>query len=138
VDIAEQAAAQRFVREAVRVGALTGAHDISEGGLACALAEMAVAGGIGARCDLDALIEARGSSGETAAFGEGPGGFLLTGPAEPLERLGAAAEGAGVDFWRIGAAEGSEIRLSAAELELSVPFAAAEGAWRSLEARLQH
>ena len=80
VDITEQAAAQRFVREAVRSGAVTAAHDVSEGGLACALAEMAIAGGVGARCDLDALIEARGSSGETAAFGEGPGGFLLAGP----------------------------------------------------------
>ena len=138
VDITEQAAAQRFVREAVRSGAVTAAHDVSEGGLACALAEMAIAGGVGARCDVDPLVEARGSSGETAAFGEGPGGFLLAGPAEALERLAAGAEGAGVDFWVVGEAEGSEIRLSAAELELSVPIAAAEGAWRSLGTRLQH
>ena len=138
VDITEQAAAQRFVREAVRSGAVTAAHDVSEGGLACALAEMAIAGGVGARCDVDPLVEARGSSGETAAFGEGPGGFLLAGPAEALERLAAGAEGAGVDFWVVGEAEGSEIRLSAAELELSVPIAAAEGAWRSLGTRFQH
>ena len=138
VDITEQAAAQRFVREAVRSGAVTAAHDVSEGGLACALAEMAMAGGVGARCDLDPLVEARGSSGETAAFGEGPGGFLLAGPAEALERLAAEAEGAGVDFWVVGEAEGSEIRLSAAELELSVSIASAEGAWRSLGTRLQH
>ena len=99
---------------------------------------MAIAGGVGARCDLDPLVEARGSSGETAVFGEGPGGFLLAGPAEALERLAAGAEGAGVDFWVVGEAEGSEIRLSAAELELSVPIAAAERAWRSLGTRLQH
>ena len=138
VDITEQAAGQRFVREAVRSGAVTAAHDVSEGGLACALAEMAIAGGVGARCDVDPLVEARGSSGETAAFGEGPGGFLLAGPAEALARLGAAAEAAGVDFWVVGEVEGREIRLSAAELELSVPIAAAEGAWRSLGTRLQH
>ena len=138
VDITEQAAAQRFVREAVRSGAVTAAHDVSEGGLACALAEMAIAGGVGARCDVDPLVEARGSSGETAAFGEGPGGFLLAGPAEALARLAAEAEGAGVDFWVVGEAEGSEIRLSAAELELSVSIASAEGAWRSLGTRLQH
>jgi phosphoribosylformylglycinamidine synthase len=138
VDITEQAAAQRFVREAVRSGAVTAAHDVSEGGLACALAEMAIAGGVGARCDLDPLVEARGSSGETAAFGEGPGGFLLAGPAEALERLAAAADAAGVDFLVVGEAEGSEIRLSAAELELSVSIASAEGAWRSLGTRLRH
>jgi phosphoribosylformylglycinamidine synthase len=138
VDITEQAAAQRFVREAVRSGAVTAAHDVSEGGLACALAEMAIAGGVGARCDLDPLVEARGSSGETAAFGEGPGGFLLAGPAEALEHLAAGADGAGVDFLVVGEAEGSEIRLSAAELELSVSIASAEGAWRSLGTRLRH
>ena len=138
VDITEQAAAQRFVREAVRSGAVTAAHDVSEGGLVCALAEMAIAGGVGARCDVDPLVEARGSSGETAAFGEGSGGFLLAGPAEALARLASEAEGAGVDFWVVGDAEGSAIRLSAAELELSVPIAAAEGAWRSLGTRLQH
>ena len=57
------------------------AHDVSDGGLACALAEMAIAGGVGLEADLDGLVEARGCSGETALFGEGPGGFVLAGAA---------------------------------------------------------
>ena len=40
------------VRQAVRSGALRSAHDVAEGGVAVALAECCIAGGIGARVDL--------------------------------------------------------------------------------------
>ncbi len=83
--------ASRRVREAVRSGALASAHDVSDGGLACALAESAIAGGIGCRIDLDPLVEERGGSGETALFGEGPGGFVISGARASARgaRLGA-------------------------------------------------
>ena len=71
------AAALALVRELVRESAPTAAHDVSDGGLACALAEMAIAGGIGIDVDLDPLVELRGGSGETCLFGEGPGGIVL-------------------------------------------------------------
>ncbi len=87
--IEQVARALALVRELVRDGAARAAHDISDGGLACALAEMAIAGGVGARLDLDPLIELRGCSGETALFGEGPGGFLL---AASTAELGAFSE----------------------------------------------
>src|SRR6185437_12085287 len=45
-----------LVREAVRGGAVSSAHDISEGGLACALAECCIAGGIGAHVDVAPLL----------------------------------------------------------------------------------
>ena len=76
------------VREAVRAGSVASAHDVSDGGLACALAESAIAGGIGCRVDLDPLVEARGGSGESALFGEGPGGFVLSGERSALEAIG--------------------------------------------------
>jgi phosphoribosylformylglycinamidine synthase len=117
----------------VRSEAVTAAHDISDGGLACALAEMAIAGGVGASCDLDALVEARGCSGETALFGEGPGGYLLAGPAAALESLGAET---GVDAWLVGTAGGGSLELSAAEVEISVPLDAAARAWHSLAERI--
>ena len=98
---------------------------------------MAIAGGVGAECDLDPLVEASGASGETAAFGEGPGGYLMAGPAEAVASLAEEASAAGVACRRIGAAGDSEVRVSAAELELSVPLSAAESAWRSLAARIE-
>ena len=101
---------RRSTRSATRsrAGRVGTAHDISDGGLACALAEMAIAGGVGLEVDLDELVEARGCSGETALFGEGPGGFLLAGPRAELEAL---ADG-GIDLFLVGApaATGSRSR----------------------------
>ena len=81
-DITAVEAACVTVRDAVRAGKLSSAHDISDGGLSCALAESAIGSGIGCRVDLQPLRE-RGCSPEEALFGEGPGGFLLSGDARP-------------------------------------------------------
>jgi phosphoribosylformylglycinamidine synthase len=135
VDLAAQVAALAFVRDAIRAERVTGAHDVSDGGVACALAEMAIAGGVGAECDLDPLVEERGSSGETAVFGEGPGGYLLAGSPDDLERLAQEAETAGVDAWVVGRAGGDRVALSAAELELALALDTAERSWRSLSER---
>jgi phosphoribosylformylglycinamidine synthase len=125
-DIVAAAAAQAVVRKAVRAGSLAAAHDISDGGLACALAEMAIAGGVGARVDLAPLIDAEASA-EDALFGEGPGGFLLAGDEAALEALDAAI---------IGEAGGSQIEIGAGELSVAVGVDDAETAWRSLGERL--
>ena len=130
------AKALALVRELVRDGAARAAHDISDGGLGCALAEMTIAGGVGARVDLDPLIELRGCSGETALFGEGPGGLLLAAAATELEALSERAASAGVDLLRLGQAGGERLEISAAELDVSVPLGDAETAWRSLDLAL--
>ncbi len=121
-----------LVREAVRAGTVSAAHDVSDGGLACALAECALAGGVGVRADLDELVELRGASGETSMFGEGPGGFVVAGARSDLESLAAEGRKRGVDVLMIGKAEGPRIEISAAEAELSVELAAAERSWLSL------
>ena len=46
----------------------------------------------GSTADLDELVELRGCSGETALFGEGPGGFVLAGRRDALERLAASTD----------------------------------------------
>jgi phosphoribosylformylglycinamidine synthase subunit PurL len=131
-DVGAVRRAIEVVRETVRAGTLTVAHDVSEGGLACAVAEMAVTGGVGASVDLDPLVELRGCSGETALFGEAPGGFVVASDAETIRQLRAAGESAGVDVLEIGVTGGDLIELSAAETGLSLPLTAAERAWRSL------
>ena len=85
-DVGAVAAACAAVREAVRAGALASAHDVSDGGLACALAEAAIGGGLGCRVDLEPLPD-RGCSPEEALFGEGTGGFVVSGEREALESL---------------------------------------------------
>jgi len=137
VNLESQAAALSFVRGAVREGAVTAAHDISDGGIACALAEMAIAGGVGARVDLDALLRSRGSSPEEALFGEGPGGYLLAGPEDELRELLAGAKPAGVDAWFIGIADGDRVEISSEYLEPSLSVAEATAAWKSLADRME-
>jgi phosphoribosylformylglycinamidine synthase subunit PurL len=131
-EIAAVAEALSFVRQLVRGGMVSAAHDVSDGGLACALAEMAIAGGVGVDADLDPLVELRGGSGETCLFGEGPGGVVLAVGEAPAAEVLRAAEHAGVDAIDLGSATGDRISISAAEQDLSVALADAKRAWGSL------
>ena len=125
-DVAAVAAACATVRGAVRAGNLSSAHDVSDGGLACALAEAAIDSGIGCRVDLQPLRE-RGCSPEEALFGEGPGGFLLSGDRAALESLGATL---------LGETSGTTIEIAAGDRSMTVGLGAAEDSWRSLGNRL--
>ncbi len=69
VDLAAERARGEQVRTLVLNGVATAVHDISDGGLLVALAEMALAGRIGA--ELDALTTAE-------AFGEDQGRYIVT------------------------------------------------------------
>jgi phosphoribosylformylglycinamidine synthase len=125
-DIAAVAAACKAVRDAVHTGKLSSVHDISDGGLACALAECTIAGGLGCRVDLSPLLE-RGCSAEEALFGEGSGGFLLSGERQGLAELGATL---------IGEVGGPMIEIAAGDRTLALEIAVAEGAWLSLRGRV--
>jgi phosphoribosylformylglycinamidine synthase len=125
--VAEVAAACATVREAVRAGRLSSAHDVSDGGLACALAECSIGAGIGCRADLQDLRE-RGCTPDEALFGEGPGGFVLSGDRAELENLGALV---------IGEVGGTTIELAAGDRSLVVGLTDATEAWRSLDERAE-
>ncbi|HEY7455899.1 MAG TPA: phosphoribosylformylglycinamidine synthase subunit PurL [Solirubrobacterales bacterium] len=131
-DVEAVAAACAAVRAAARAGALACAHDVSDGGLACALAECAIGAGIGCQVDLQHLRE-RGCSPEEALFGEGAGGFVISGERARLEAL---AEG-GVAVLYLGKVGGSSIEIAAGDRSLSLPLSEAEAAWRSLPAQAE-
>ena len=126
-DVAAVTAACATVRAAVRAGSVACAHDISDGGLACALAESSIGAGLGCRVDVAPLRE-RGCSPEEALFGEGSGGFLLSGDRAALESLGAVL---------IGETGGTTIEIAAGDRSITVGLATAESAWRSLDARAE-
>jgi phosphoribosylformylglycinamidine synthase len=136
-EIEPVAAMLAFVRERIAEGGITAAHDVSDGGLAVALAELAIGSRIGIAADLDALVEERGCSGETALFGEGPGGILLAAREEDAAELAAAAEAAGVSALAIGAARGDRLEISAAEREVSLQVDDAARAWSSLPEQVE-
>jgi phosphoribosylformylglycinamidine synthase len=69
---ADLPARYRAVHELIRDGLILAAHDVSEGGLAVALAEMAIAGGHGLRCEpMEHAVMHRD------LFAEGPGRLVL-------------------------------------------------------------
>ncbi len=75
-DVGRIRVAHGAVRSRVRSGAFRSAHDIAEGGVAVALAECVIAGGLGATVDLPKGLD---------PFGEAPGrGFIVSGPRDAL------------------------------------------------------
>lgn len=87
VDAAAHLTRARRLYAAVNAGLVRACHDCSEGGLIVALAEMAIAGELGARCSLAGLARL---SSEEAAFSETSGRYLLAarpGDAAALEAL---------------------------------------------------
>jgi phosphoribosylformylglycinamidine synthase subunit PurL len=97
-------AAHRAIREAVREGIVVSAHDIAEGGLAVALAECCLEGGLGATVTVSA-----GEEPLSELFGEGPGGFLVSGLRAPIARLVETAGGR-----LIGTVGGSALQIDRA------------------------
>jgi phosphoribosylformylglycinamidine synthase subunit PurL len=103
IDVQAVAGVQAAVRDAVRTGSVTSAHDIAEGGLAVALAECCLAGELGARVSLGVDFfeaEAAGATGSeeiwsgtspaaaATLFGEGSGAFVVSGDEDALRTLG--------------------------------------------------
>ena len=98
----------RAVHALIAGGHVSAAHDVSDGGVATALAEMAIAGGLGLRatipCDADGE-EAEASCGPVAAlFNEAPGRLLLESPAEKRNTVATTLGGFGR---RIGTVTGT-------------------------------
>ena len=123
IDLESQARAIVALREAVARGGIASAHDISDGGLACALAESVLAGGIGARVELEAL-SARAGDEQAALFGEGAGGVLVSGSIEALQPLAEIGE----LLW-LGETGGEALELQAGADSLSLSVAQVRAAY---------
>ena len=123
VDLAAERAAGEFLRAAKAAGLVAAAHDLSDGGLALAAAEMALAAALGVEVFADEELDA------TAwFFGEDQGRYLLACPAEDVDRLLARAVEAAVPLQVVGVAGGAEVRLGAAAVSLAALREAHEGA----------
>jgi phosphoribosylformylglycinamidine synthase subunit PurL len=119
-DLRKVREALSFVREAVRDGAVTSAHDASDGGLAAAVTESAVQGGIGATLDLEPLMRRAEVDARTALFGEGPGGVVVSGPRDALLELSSRANAAGIGFLALGTVTGASIEIAAGTARIDI------------------
>ena len=103
---------------------VTAAHDVSVGGVAVALARMAIAAGCGARLTVE-------SSRPTAGlFGERAGRVIVACRPAAAERLRAALADAGVPGSRLGVAGEDQLEIAAAGQKVTVAIEDLEEAWR--------
>jgi phosphoribosylformylglycinamidine synthase II len=123
VDVAAVRAGIEAIRDAVRAGVLASCHDIAEGGIAIAVAECCLAGGLGATLDLGATVEPR-----TRLFGEGPGGFVVSGEREALVELSER-----LPLHVVGTVGGDALSVRIAEHAVSVSLDELRGAHAALE-----
>jgi phosphoribosylformylglycinamidine synthase subunit PurL len=105
VDLAAEKRHGDFVRGLIRDGLVTAAHDVSDGGLLVALAEMAIASGIGAVLEGAANIPAH-----AFWFGEDQGRYVVTG--KNAELIAQRAKAAGVSLTRLGATGGKALAVA--------------------------
>jgi len=106
VDLAHERKAGDFVRALIIDGLATAVHDCSSGGLALAVAEMAMASGIGAT--VNALNDAHPVS---VFYGEDQGRYVLTIRESDLDAVQSRATAAGVFCPWIGRTGGSSVKL---------------------------
>ncbi|WP_242139123.1 phosphoribosylformylglycinamidine synthase subunit PurL [Sphingomonas sp. TREG-RG-20F-R18-01] len=97
VDLEAERRNSEFVRAHIATGALTAVHDVSDGGIAVTIAEMALAGNVGA------MMHAPLPCGVACAlFGEDQGLYVATVADHLLLETLMAADAAGVEIERIG------------------------------------
>src|SRR5262249_6225470 len=96
VDLAAERRNGDFVRELIVEGVVTAVHDISDGGLLVAIAEMAMASGIGAE------LARAPSAAHAFWFGEDQARYVLTAATANAARIEARARAAGVPVRTLG------------------------------------
>jgi phosphoribosylformylglycinamidine synthase II len=118
LDLAAEARLHRLLADLAERRLLAAAHDLSDGGLAVALAEATLAAGVGATVDLPPVLTGRAGAPAdlpreqlplTALVSESPSRVLLAVPAEAAGDLTSSAAEAGVPATRLGATGGDRL-----------------------------
>jgi phosphoribosylformylglycinamidine synthase II len=107
VDLAAERRNGDFVRGLIRNGQVTACHDLSDGGLALALAEMAMSATKGMNVS---LVDQRGAT-HALLFGEDQARYIVAVPADLANFIGASAESTGVPFRRLGTVGGDRLTM---------------------------
>ena len=119
LDLERHRALLDLVRALVAEAGLAGVHDVSDGGLGVALAEMAVRSGVG--------FTVTGVSDHAALFSESPSRVVMCVDAANVAAVTARASAAGVPVTELGRAHGDRLVI---EGLVDVSLADATRAWR--------
>jgi phosphoribosylformylglycinamidine synthase len=112
VDLERERRHGDFVRAEIRAGRASAVHDLSDGGLAITLAEMAMASGIGVTVAVPAPAH-------VALFAEDQARYVVTVAAGDAGPFAATAAAAGVTVERLGTTGGTELIVQG-EIAISV------------------
>jgi phosphoribosylformylglycinamidine synthase II len=104
VDLVAERRHGDFVRELIGGGLVTAVHDVSDGGLLVALAEMAMASGIGAVLEAPPGVAVHGFW-----FGEDQSRYIVT--AKDPDAITRRANASGIELTRLGATGGAFLTL---------------------------
>jgi phosphoribosylformylglycinamidine synthase subunit PurL len=125
IDVRREVAAIELVIRAAEGGILRSAHDVSGGGLAVALAECAMAGGIGATAQVGP-----GRRDDEVAFGEGGGRMLVTVAPGDADRFFALSDPqVPVQVRRVGEVGGDAVTLRVGDRAASLGIDRARAAY---------
>ncbi|MFP6626665.1 MAG: phosphoribosylformylglycinamidine synthase subunit PurL [Deltaproteobacteria bacterium] len=112
LDLEAEVLTSRLCRDLIGRGLVYAAHDVADGGVAVALAEMCINGDTGVRADLPAL--AGDGRIDTALFGEGGCRILLAIDSQNATAVEAAAETASLGCSRVGISGGEHVTVAVA------------------------
>ena len=107
MDLAAERHNGDFVRDAITKGWVSACHDIADGGLLIAIAEMALAGDIGV------AIEPAPSTDPAFWFGEDQARYVVTAEGEGAAALKDEAERRGITVSTLGVTGGKDLTLVA-------------------------
>jgi phosphoribosylformylglycinamidine synthase len=125
LDLELEVRVQTVCRDAVRAGLVASAHDLSEGGVAIAVAECAIIGDIGASMTESPGAEKRW---DAAMFGESQSRILLSVSPEHLDEIKGLAVAQDVPMAVIGLVGGSSLSFGDG---FSVSLSDASDAWKN-------
>lgn len=106
LDLEREANLQSFLLGQIASGQVHSAHDCSEGGLAVALAESAISGGLGCQVSLSSSLRP-----DLLLFSESQSRVVVSLPAEHCAAFLAAASAAHIPAERLGQVEGSQLAI---------------------------
>ncbi|MFC5404603.1 phosphoribosylformylglycinamidine synthase subunit PurL [Cohnella soli] len=126
LDLAVEKKLHGAVLGAIQQGLVASAHDLSEGGLAAALAEAGFGRGLGADVTFETNLRP-----DLALFSESQSRILLTATPENADKLASAIKAAGVPLQRLGTVGGEKliVRLGGHEA-ISAEIAELRKAWK--------
>jgi phosphoribosylformylglycinamidine synthase len=116
LDLARERATQQLIRGLIADGIVQTAHDVSDGGLAVAVAEMAIVSGSGASLD---AAEITGRTDEHW-FGEAASTIVVACEPSRVEQISSRASSAGISVRIIGITGGEEIRFNGTAASVSL------------------